>query len=38
MDSNESNFHKIPLIEKTVVKRNNNNSYEIKEDKLYDCK
>lgn len=38
MDSNESNFHKIPLIEKIVVKRNNNKSYEIKEDKLYDCK
>lgn len=37
MDSNESDFHKIPLIEKIVVKRNNN-SYEIKEDKLYDCK
>lgn len=34
MDSNESNFHKIPLIEKFVVK----NRYEIKEDKSYDSK
>ena len=34
MDSNEGNFHKIPLIEKFVVK----NRYEIKEDKSYDSK
>ena len=37
MDSNESNFHKIPLIEKFVVKKIKN-KYEIKEDKSYDSK
>lgn len=37
MDSNESNFHKIPLIEKFVVKKIKNR-YEIKEDKSYDSK
>ena len=37
MDSNESNFHKIPLIEKYVVKKINN-KYDIQEDKSYDSK
>ena len=37
MDSNESEFHKIPLVKKYVVKRNDN-KYVIEEDKKYDCK
>ena len=37
MDSNESEFHKIPLVKKYVVKKNNN-GYLIEEDKKYDCK
>ena len=37
MDSNESEFHKIPLVKKYIVK-NTKNKYLIKEDKSYDCK
>ena len=37
MDSNESEFHKIPLVKKYVIKKINN-KYVIKEDKKYDCK
>lgn len=37
MDSNESEFHKIPLVKKYVVKRIDN-CYVIEEDKEYDCK
>ena len=37
MDSNESEFHKIPLVKKYVVKKNDN-GYLIEEDKKYDCK
>lgn len=37
MDSNESEFHKIPLVKKYVVKRNDN-KYVVEEDKKYDCK
>lgn len=36
MDSNESNFHKIPLVKKIVVEKSGN-KYEIKEDDKYDC-
>ena len=37
MDSNESEFHKIPLVKKYIVKKMGN-KYLIKEDKEYDCK
>lgn len=37
MDSNESEFHKIPLIKKYIVKKIDN-KYVIEEDKKYDCK
>ncbi len=37
MDSNESEFHKIPLVKKYIVKKRKN-KYLIKEDKNYDCK
>lgn len=37
MDSNESEFHKIPLVKKYVVKRVEN-KFMIEEDKDYDCK
>ena len=37
MDSNESEFHKIPLVKKYIVKKIEN-KYLIKEDKNYDCK
>lgn len=37
MDSNESEFHKIPLVKKYIVKRMDN-KYLIEEDKKYDCK
>ena len=37
MDSNESEFHKIPLVKKYIVKRMDN-KYVIEEDKKYDCK
>ena len=37
MDSNESEFHKIPLVKKYVVKRNDN-KYVVEEDKKYDYK
>lgn len=37
MDSNESEFHKIPLVKKIIVKQNDN-EFIIKEDKEYDCK
>lgn len=37
MDSNESEFHKIPLVKKYIVKKTDNR-YLIKEDKKYDCK
>lgn len=37
MDSNESEFHKIPLVKKYVVKKIDNR-YVIEEDKKYDCK
>lgn len=37
MDSNESNFHKIPLVKKYIVKRIDN-IYVIEEDEEYDCK
>ena len=37
MDSNESEFHKIPLVKKYIVKKNDN-GYVIEEDKKYDCK
>ena len=37
MDSNESEFHKIPLVKKYVVKRNDN-KYVAEEDKKYDYK
>lgn len=37
MDSNESNFHKIPFVKKYIVKRNNK-EYIIKEDESCDCK
>lgn len=36
MDSNESNFHKIPLVKKFVVEKVDN-EYEIREDDKYDC-
>ena len=36
MDSNESEFHKIPLIKKLIVEENEV-GYLIKEDKEYDC-
>jgi diaminopimelate decarboxylase len=36
MDSNESNFHKIPLVKKFVVEKSGN-KYEIREDDKYDC-
>lgn len=36
MDSNESNFHKIPLVKKYIVEKCSN-KYEIKEDEKYDC-
>ena len=35
MDSNESTFHKIPLVKKYVVEKNHDH-YEIKEDEKYD--
>ena len=37
MDSNESEFHKIPLVKKVIVE-NKDNEITIKEDKEYDCK
>ena len=37
MDSNESEFHKIPLVKKYIVKKNDD-GYVIEEDKKYDCK
>ncbi len=37
MDSNESEFHKIPLVKKYIVKKNDN-GYVIEEDKKFDCK
>ena len=37
MDSNESEFHKIPLVKKLIVEKNET-GYLIKEDKDYDCK
>ena len=37
MDSNESEFHKIPLAKKIIVEKNTA-GYLIKEDKEYDCK
>ena len=37
MDSNESEFHKIPLVKKYVVKKIDDR-YVIEEDKKYDCK
>lgn len=37
MDSNESEFHKIPLVKKFIVKKIDNR-YVIEEDKKYDCK
>ena len=37
MDSNESNFHKIPLVKKYIVKRIDN-IYVVEEDEEYDCK
>ena len=37
MDSNESNFHKIPLVEKVVVKKVGK-KYRIRSDNSYDCK
>lgn len=37
MDSNESKFHKIPLVKKYIVKIIDN-KYVIEEDKKYDCK
>ena len=36
MDSNESEFHKIPLVKKYIAIKDNHN-YLIKEDKEYDC-
>ena len=35
MDSNESEFHKIPLVKKTIV-RKDNLKYIIEEDEIYD--
>ena len=37
MDSNESEFHKIPLVKKYIVEEKNN-KFLIKEDSKYDCK
>ena len=37
MDSNESEFHKIPLVKKYVVKIIDDR-YVVEEDKKYDCK
>ena len=37
MDSNESEFHKIPLVKKMIVEKNND-EYKISEDKEYDSK
>ena len=37
MDSNESSFHKIPLVSK-VVAIHSNNYFEIRRDEDYDCK
>lgn len=37
MDSNESEFHKIPLVKKYVVEKIDNR-YVVEEDKKYDCK
>ncbi|MDR1300762.1 MAG: hypothetical protein LBK50_03595 [Candidatus Nomurabacteria bacterium] len=37
MDSNESTFHKIPLVQKMVVKKAGK-GYKIKKDADYDCK
>ncbi len=36
MDSNESDFHKIPIVKKIVVKKIEN-KYEIRSDSSYDC-
>ena len=36
MDSNESEFHKIPVAKKYVVEKDNE-KFIIKEDKEYDC-
>ena len=36
MDSNESEFHKIPIVRKMIVEKNGN-KFIIKEDKEYDC-
>ena len=36
MDSNESEFHKIPLVKKIIVEKDDA-GYLIKEDKEYDC-
>lgn len=37
MDSNESEFHKIPLVKKYIVEKKGN-KYLVEEDKKYDCK
>jgi diaminopimelate decarboxylase len=37
MDSNESEFHKIPLVKKVIIEKINN-EYKISEDKEYDSK
>ena len=37
MDSNESTFHKIPLVPKYIVEKNKG-KYEVKKDDFYDCK
>lgn len=37
MDSNESTFHKIPLIQKYIVEKNKE-KYEVRKDEFYDCK
>ncbi len=37
MDSNESNFHKLPLVEKYIVKKSGK-KYEVRKDYLYDSK
>lgn len=37
MDSNESEFHKIPLVKKIIIEKDET-GYLIKEDKEYDCK
>lgn len=37
MDSNESTFHKIPLIQKYIVEKNKE-KYKVRKDEFYDCK